>query len=391
MNVKTMSDQKLKNRRVLIRMDLNTPLKDGRVASDARLRAALPTIRQALHAGAAVILMSHLGRPREGAFDPAFSMRPVAERLSWLLGQNVRLQSDWLDGVDVRPGEVCLVENVRFNPGEKANDPELGRRMARLCDVFVMDAFGTAHRAHASTHAVAGYAPIACAGPLLTRELRTLGQAMRAPARPVTAIVGGSKVSTKLTMLHALLGRVDRLILGGGIANSFLAASGRAIGASLHEPELLDEARDILREARLAGVDIPLPEDMLCATSFSEHATPRERDAGDVAGDEMILDIGSKTSRKYAEILRDSATIFWNGPVGVFEFESFGQGTRAISQAVADSPAYSIAGGGDTLAAIDKYGVAGNISYISTGGGAFMEFMEGKKLPALAALEERAL
>ncbi|MDO9084523.1 MAG: phosphoglycerate kinase [Humidesulfovibrio sp.] len=390
MHVKTMSDQKLKNRRVLIRMDLNAPLKNGRVESDARLRAAIPTISQALAQGAAVLLMSHLGRPLEGAFDPAYSMRPVAERLGELLGQPVRLEGDWLDGVDVHPGEVCLMENVRFNAGEKANDPELGRRMARLCDVFVMDAFGTAHRAHASTNAVTRFAPIACAGPLFIRELRTLGQALRAPARPVTAILGGSKVSTKLTMLHALLGRVDRLIVGGGIANSFLAATGRDIGTSMYEPELLDEARDILRKAKLAGVDIPLPEDMVCATSFSEHASAQERDAGDVAGNEMILDIGQKTSRKYAEILRDSGTIFWNGPVGVFEFERFGQGTRAISQAVADSPAYSIAGGGDTLAAIDKYGVAGNISFISTGGGAFMEFMEGKKLPALAALEERA-
>lgn len=391
MHVKTMSDQKLKNRRVLIRMDLNAPLKDGRVTSDARLRAALPTIRQTLEAGAAVLLMSHLGRPKEGGFDPAYSMRPVAERLSWLLGQNVRLQRDWLDGVDLRPGEVVLAENVRFNAGEKANDPELGRRMARLCDVFVMDAFGTAHRAHASTHAVARYAPIACAGPLFLRELRTLGQALRAPARPVTAIIGGSKVSTKLSMLHALLGRVDRLIVGGGIANCFLAASGRGIGISLSEPDMLDEARDILREARLAGVDIPLPEDMICATGLSDDAPASEREAGDVQGDEMILDIGQKTSRRYADILRDSGTIFWNGPVGVFECDRFAQGTRAISQAVADSPAYSIAGGGDTLAAIDKYGVAGNISYISTGGGAFMEFMEGKKLPALAALEERAL
>ncbi|MBU1230131.1 MAG: phosphoglycerate kinase [Proteobacteria bacterium] len=391
MNVKTMSDQKLKNRRVLIRMDLNAPLDKGLVASDARLRAALPTVRQALDEGAAVILMSHLGRPREGAFDAAHSMRPVARRLAELLGRPIRLEPDWLDGVDVRPGEVCLVENVRFNNGEKANDPELGRRMARLCDVFVMDAFGTAHRAHASTHAVARFAPIACAGPLLTREFRTLGQALRAPARPVTAIVGGSKVSTKLTMLHALLGRVDRLILGGGIANSFLAATGRNVGASLHEPDLLQEARDILREAELAGVDIPLPVDTVCATGLSDQAQARERDAGDVAADEMILDIGPRTSRNYTDILMDSGTILWNGPVGVFECDRFGQGTRAISLAVAESPAYSIAGGGDTLAAIDKYGVAEDISYISTGGGAFMEFMEGKKLPALAALEERAM
>lgn len=391
MNVKTMSDQKLKNRRVLIRMDLNAPLKNGRVESDARLRAAVPTIRQALGQGAAVLLMSHLGRPGEGGFDPDYSMQPIAERLAELLGQAIRLERDWLDGVDLRPGEVCLVENVRFNCGEKANDPELGRRMARLCDVFVMDAFGTAHRAHASTHAVARYAPIACAGPLLTRELRTLGQALRAPVRPVTAIVGGSKVSTKLSTLHALLGRVDRLIVGGGIANSFLAASGRNIGVSLHEPELLKEARDILREAKLAGVDIPLPEDMVCATGISDDSPACERDAGDVPGNEMILDIGHNTSRKYSEILMDSGTIFWNGPVGVFECDRFGQGTRAISLAVAQSPAYSIAGGGDTLAAIDKYGVAGNISFISTGGGAFLEFLEGKKLPALAALEERAM
>lgn len=391
MNVKTMSDQKLKNRRVLIRMDLNTPLAGGRVGSDARLRAALPTVRQALDQGAALILMSHLGRPKEGVFDPAYSMSPVAERMAWLLGQSIRLEHDWLDGVDVRPGEVVLVENVRFNTGEKVNDPELGRRMARLCDVYVMDAFGTAHRAHASTSAVARFAPIACSGPLLTRELRALGLALRAPARPVTAIVGGSKVSTKLSMLHALLGRVDRLILGGGIVNTFLAASGLNIGTSLYEPERLSEARDILREAKLAGVDIPLPEDMVCATAISDEAQAWERDAGDVADNEMILDIGRRTSRKYTEILRDSGTIFWNGPVGVFECERFGQGTKAISLAVAESPAYSIAGGGDTLAAIDKYGVAGNISFISTGGGAFLEFLEGKKLPALAALEERAM
>jgi phosphoglycerate kinase len=303
----------------------------------------------------------------------------VAERLSCLLGRHIRLERRWLDGVDLRPGEIAMAENVRFNAGEKANDPELGRRMARLCDVFVMDAFGSAHRAHASTSAVARYAPVACAGPLLLRELRALGLALRAPARPVTAIVGGSKVSTKLSMLHALLGRVDRLILGGGIANTFLAASGQPVGASLFEPELMEEARDILREARLAGVEIPLPEDAVCATAISDDAPAVERRAGEIAEGEMILDIGEKTCRRYAEILRDSATIFWNGPVGVFECERFGRGTRAVSRAVAESPAYSVAGGGDTLAAIDKFGVAGGISYISTGGGAFLELLEGKR------------
>ncbi len=375
---------------MLIREDLNVPLADGKVTNDARIRAALPTLRAARDAGARVLVMSHLGRPKEGEFDEAASLKPVAEHLSGLLGTPVPLARDWLDGVAVGPGEVVLCENVRFNQGEKSDDEQLARRMAAMCDVFVMDAFGTAHRAQASTHGVAKFAPVACAGPLLAAELEALGKALEAPARPLVAIVGGAKVSGKLTVLEALSAKVDQLIVGGGIANTFVAAAGHPVGKSLYEPDLVGEAARLIAAARSAGGEIPVPEDVVVATAFDAGAEATVKAVGEVGDEEMILDIGPQTAERLAGMLRSAGTIVWNGPVGVFEIDQFGNGTRIIAEAVAASPAFSIAGGGDTVAAIDKYGIADEVSYISTGGGAFLEFLEGKKLPAVRVLEERA-
>jgi len=389
MHVLKMSEQDLAGKRVLIRADLNVPVRDGRVTSDARIVATLPTVKQALQKGAAIILLSHLGRPTEGQYAEEFSLKPVADHLGGLLGREVRLLRDWLDGVDVKPGEVVLCENVRFNKGEKKDNEDLARRMAALCDVFVMDAFGTAHRAEASTHGVARFARIACAGPLLVAELEALGKALREPKRPVVAIVGGSKVSTKLSVLENLVTRVDTLIVGGGIANTFIAAAGHAVGKSLHEAELVAEARRLALPGP-GRARIPLPTDVVVASEFSESAQPVSRPVSGVQPGEMILDIGPTTAAAYAAIVRDAGTIVWNGPVGVFEIEQFGAGTRQLAAAVAASPAFSIAGGGDTLAALDKYGLTSRISYVSTGGGAFLEFLEGKTLPAVAILEERA-
>lgn len=384
-----MGEVDLAGKRVLIREDLNVPVADGRVTSDVRIRAALPTIRAALDAGAAVMLMSHLGRPTEGEPEDRFSLEPVAERLGELLGVDVPLITGWIDGVSVEPGKVVLLENVRFLVGEKACDEELARQMAALCDVFVMDAFGTAHRAQASTYGVAQHAPVACAGPLLARELEALATALDDPARPLVAIVGGSKVSTKLTVLEALAGIVDQLIVGGGIANTFIAAAGHEVGKSLHEPDMLDTARALAANDQ-DRAEIPLPVDVVVADEFSADATATNKDVAEVGGDELILDIGPETAARFAALVKNAGTIIWNGPVGVFEFEQFGEGTRVLAEAIADSDAFSVAGGGDTLAAIDKYGVADRISYISTGGGAFLEFVEGKTLPAVAILEERA-
>ncbi len=390
MRVRRMADQALAGKRVMIREDLNVPVDGGVVTSDARIRAALPTIRAAVEQGARVILLSHLGRPKKGEFSAENSLAPVATRLGELLGQPVRLQRDWLDGVECAPGEVVLCENVRFNKGEKKDDETLARRMAALCDVFVMDAFGTAHRAEASTHGVARFAPIACAGPLLVGELEALERALAHPARPLVAIVAGSKVSTKLTVLESLLAKVDKLIVGGGIANTFLAATGVAVGKSLHEPDMLDTARALLAQAKARGADIPLPTDVVVATEFAPTAIATVKPVAAVGADELILDIGPQTAAVLAQMLQSAGTILWNGPVGVFEFDQFGGGTRVIAEAIARSPAFSLAGGGDTLAAIEKYGVEQGISYISTGGGAFLEFVEGKTLPAVAALEARA-
>jgi phosphoglycerate kinase len=384
-----MTDLALEGKRVMIRQDLNVPLKGGVVTSDARIRAALPTIKAALDQGAAVILLSHLGRPKEGKFDVLFSLGPVAEHLAALLGREVHLVSDWLDGITVSAGEVVLCENVRFNVGEKSDDEALAKKMARLCDVFVMDAFGTAHRAQASTHGVARFAPVACAGPLLLDELEALGRSMDHPERPVVAIVGGSKVSTKLTVLETLAGKVDQLIVGGGIANTFIAAAGHGVGQSLYEADLINVARDLMVETS-QHAEIPVPDDVVVSVEVSDSAPSQVRTVDDVAEDEMILDIGPVTADRYAEILENAGTIVWNGPVGVFEIDQFGEGTRRVAQAVADSPAFSIVGGGDTLAALDKYGLTGQISYISTGGGAFLEYLEGKVLPAVAVLEARA-
>jgi phosphoglycerate kinase len=388
-SVVRMSDLDLAGQRVLIREDLNVPVADGRVTSDARIRAALPTIRQALAANAAVMLMSHLGRPTEGKPESKFSLRPVADALGKLLEQDVPLKENWIDGVDVSPGQVVLLENVRFLEGEKSSDEDLSRRMGALCDVFVMDAFGTAHRAQASTYGVARYAPVACAGPLLTAELDALGKALKDPARPVVAVVGGSKVSTKLTVLDALAKMVDELIVGGGIANTFIAAAGHSVGKSLYESEMLDQARTLAANDT-DRARIPVPVDVVVAKEFAASAKGEVRPIGGVKDDELILDIGPESASQFAEILAGAGTIIWNGPVGVFEFDQFGEGTRVVAEAIARSNAFSVAGGGDTLAAIDKYGVADDISYISTGGGAFLEFVEGKTLPAVAILEERA-
>lgn len=392
MSILKMTDLDLNNKRVLIREDLNVPLKDGKVASDIRIQASLPTIKHAVDAGAKVMLMSHLGRPTEGEFDPAASMAPVAEHLESLLGKPVKLVKDWLDGIELNAGEVVLCENVRFNKGEKKNDDELSKKMATLCDIYVMDAFGTAHRAQASTHGVAKYAPVACAGPLLAAELDALGKALDNPARPMVAIVGGSKVSTKLTVLESLSKIVDQLIVGGGIANTFVAADGHNVGKSLYEKDLIDEAKKLTAAAQANGGDIPVPTDVVVGTTspFEQADAPATLKAvNEVTDNEMIFDVGPETSEKFAEILKTAGTIVWNGPVGVFEYDQFGAGTKALAEAIAESSAFSIAGGGDTLAAVDKYDIKDKVSYISTGGGAFLEFLEGKKLPAVAILEER--
>lgn len=385
-----MEELNLADNRVLIREDFNVPVEAGEVTSDKRIVAALPTIRMALERGAAVMLMSHLGRPTEGQFEQRFSLAPVARCLSDHLGQEVELVRDWLDGVEVHPGDVVLCENVRFNAGEKSNDEELAGKMAALCDIFVMDAFGTAHRAQASTEGVARFAPVACAGPLLAGELEALGKALHDPARPLLAIVGGSKVSTKLTVLEALLDKTDQLIVGGGIANTFIAASGYEVGHSLYEPDLLDEAQALIRLAHQRGGEIPIPKDVLVAKSFDPEAEASTRHIDEIAPDEMILDIGPLTAASYADIIWDAGTVLWNGPVGVFEFRNFAAGTRAVGEAIEKSDAFSIAGGGDTLAAIDAFGLADGVSYISTGGGAFLEYVEGKTLPAVSVLELRA-
>jgi len=385
LNVLRMTDLPLRDQRLLIREDLNVPIKDGVVSSDARIRAALPTIKLALAEGARVLLMSHLGRPVEGEFAEEFSLAPVADYLSRALGQSVELLANWREGVDVASGQVVLLENVRFNPGEKADDETLARAYAGLCDLFVMDAFGTAHRAQASTHGVAKYAPMACAGPLLANELEALEQALANPERPMIAVVGGSKVSTKLSVLETLVDKVDQLIVGGGIANTFLAASGFPVGKSLCEHDLIPAARALLDKAH-----IPLPTDVVTGTEFSESASASLKPVAEVDAEDMIFDIGPDSAVLVGELLRGAKTILWNGPVGVFEFEQFSAGTRALSLAIAESEAFSVAGGGDTLAAIDKYGVADKVSYISTGGGAFLEYVEGKTLPAVAVLEARA-
>ena len=386
MTIIKMTDLDLRGQRVLIREDLNVPIKDGAISSDARLRAALPTIKMALQLGAKVMVMSHLGRPQEGVYDEQFSLAPVADYLGAKLQCHVRLQKDWLHGVDINDGELVILENCRFNVGEKANDDALAKKMAALCDVYVNDAFGTAHRAQASTHGIAKFVKIACAGPLLVAELDALGKALDNPKRPFIAIVGGSKVSTKLTVLETLADKVDQLIVGGGIANTFLAASGCAIGKSLYEPNLVANAKALMEKTA-----IPLPTDVVTAKEFSESATATTQDAANVAADEMIMDVGPDTALHLASIIKNAGTIIWNGPLGVFEFDQFGGGTEILSHAIAASSAFSIAGGGDTLAAVDKYNIADQVSYISTGGGAFLEFVEGKELPAVAILEQRGL
>ena len=389
MAVIKMSDIDLSGKRVFIREDLNVPVADGVVTSDARIRAALPTIKAALEANAAVMLVSHLGRPTEGQPEDKFSLQPVADHIGKLLERDVPLVKDWIDGVDVEPGNVVLLENVRFLEGEKKCDEALSKKMAALCDVFVMDAFGTAHRAQASTYGVGEHAPVACAGPLLAAELDALARALDNPARPFVAIVGGSKVSTKLTVLDALAEKVDTLIVGGGIANTFIAAAGNDVGKSLCEMDMLDTARELAAE-KDGRADIPVPVDVVCADEFSAEANAAVRPVDAVEANELILDIGPETAARFADILKNAGTIIWNGPVGVFEFDKFGNGTKALAEAIAASDAFSVAGGGDTLAAIDKYGVRDGISYISTGGGAFLEFVEGKKLPAVEMLERRA-
>ena len=386
MSVLKMTDLDLSGKRVLIREDLNVPVKDGQVTSDARIRASLPTIELALKAGAKVMVMSHLGRPTEGEYEEKFSLAPVADYISKLLQRPVPLVKDWLDGgFEVGEGELVLLENVRFNAGEKKDNEELSKKMAALCDVYVMDAFGTAHRAQASTHGVGKFAPVACAGPLLAGELEALAQALETPAQPLAALVGGSKVSTKLTVLEALSDKVDQLIVGGGIANTFLAAAGKPVGKSLYEADLIPQAKALMEK-----VNVPIPTDVVVAKEFAEDAEAVIKSADDVADDEMILDIGPESAQALAALLKDAGTVIWNGPVGVFEFDQFGEGTKALSMAIADNAGFSIAGGGDTLAAVDKYDIADKVSYISTGGGAFLEFVEGKQLPAVAMLEARS-
>ena len=386
----TIDDIDLNNKRVLIREDLNVPIKDGKITSLERIQRALPTIKKALSANARVILLSHLGRPKEGEFNPEFSLAPVADALSEALNQTVTLVTDYLNGADVAPGEVVLCENVRFNAGEKNNDPALSKRLAALCDVFVMDAFATAHRAQASTAGVTEYAPIACSGPLLQQELNALSDAMDMPKQPLVAIVGGSKVSTKIQVLDALIDKVDVLIVGGGIANTFLAAEGHPVGQSLYESDWLSSAKTLLARAKSNNVSIPLPVDVTVAKSFSESAESAVKALSDVAKDDMILDVGPQTAAQYPALMQQAGTIVWNGPVGVFEFKNFSQGTRALGQAIAASDAFSIAGGGDTIAAIETFKLSDQISYICTGGGAFLEYLESKPLPAVVALEERA-
>jgi phosphoglycerate kinase len=390
MSFKRMTDLDLAGKRVLIRADLNVPVKDGKVTSDTRIRASLPTIRHCLNAGAKVMVMSHLGRPTEGVHAEEFSLQPVADRLTWLLGRKVPVVKDWLNGVDLRPREVVLCENVRFNKGEKKDNEELAKKMAALCDVYVMDAFGTAHRAEASTHGVGRFAPVACAGILLANELDALGKALQNPDRPLLAIVGGSKVSGKLTVLESLSNIVDQLIVGGGIANTFIAAAGYPVGKSLYEADLIPEAQRLIEQAQSRGGEIPVPTDVVCAKEFSATAAATVKAVADVADDDLILDIGPETAARYAELIKAAGSIVWNGPVGVFEIDQFGAGTKTVAMAIAEAQGFSIAGGGDTLAAIEKYGIEDKVSYTSTGGGAFLEFLEGKQLPAVAMLEERA-
>ena len=390
MTILNMVDQDLAGKRIMIREDLNVPINDGQVTSDARIRAAIPTIQFAIDAGASVLLLSHLGRPNEGEFEQRFSLEPVADHLSSLLDRPVRLEKSWLDGVQIEAGEVVLCENVRFNEGEKTNNTDLAKKMAKLCDVFVMDAFGTAHRAHASTYGVGLHAPMACAGPLLAGELKALGQALNNPVRPMAAIVGGSKVSTKLTVLESLIQKVDQLIPGGGIANTFIAAAGFSVGQSLVETDLIGPAKKMMDNAVAGGREIPVPTDVVVGKMFSADAKAITKSVSDIADDDMIFDIGPETAKRFAGMMQGAETIVWNGPVGVFEFDQFGEGTRILGEAIGASKAFSIGGGGDTLAAIDKYNISDKISYVSTGGGAFLEFLEGKKLPAVAMLEERS-
>ncbi|MCG9055734.1 phosphoglycerate kinase [Laribacter hongkongensis] len=390
MQFKKLTEQSLAGKRVLIRVDMNVPVKNGVIGDDTRIRASLPSILHCLKAGASVILMTHLGRPTEGEPKPEDSLAPVARRLSELLAQEVKVIADWQNGVELHAGDVVMLENVRLNKGEKKNNEELGRAYASLCDVFVNDAFGTAHRAEASTHAVAQFAPVACAGVLLAAELDALGRALEAPARPLVAIVAGSKVSTKLTILEALADKVDQLIVGGGIANTFLLAEGKNIGKSLAEADLVGEAKKVIEKIRAHGGNVPLPTDVVVAPEFSENAEDTLKNVADVTRDDMILDIGPDSAKQLADIVAKAGTVVWNGPVGVFEFEQFSHGTRTLAEAIAESKAFSIAGGGDTLSAIAKFGVTDRISYISTGGGAFLEFLEGKELPAVAMLAARA-
>ncbi len=390
MTILRMADLDLAGKRVLIREDLNVPVKDGVITSEQRITAALPTIRLALEKGAALMVTSHLGRPKEGVWTAEDSLAPVAARLSELLGREVPLVKDWTDGVDVKPGQMVLLEICRMNVGEGKDDETLSKKYAALCDVYVMDAFGTAHRAQASTHGAIRFAKVACGGPLLMAELDALAKALEAPARPLIAIVAGSKVSTKLELLANLVSKVDQLIVGGGIANTFIAAVGHPVGKSLCENDLLDTARKIIADAKTRGADIPIPSDVVVAPAFAADAPATVKKVADVGPDDMILDIGPETAARYAEMIRKAGSVVWNGPVGVFEFDAFGKGTQVLAQAIADSAAFSIAGGGDTLAAVDKYGVEAGISYISTGGGAFLEFCEGKELPAVTALKARA-
>ena len=389
MSIVRMTDLDLSGKRVLIRQDLNVPIDNGRITSEQRISASLPTLKLALEKGAAVMVTSHLGRPKEGVWSEADSLAPVAARLSELLGVDVPLVKDWVDGVDVAPGKIVLLENCRMNVGEGKDDEALSKKYAALCDVFVMDAFGTAHRAQASTHGVIRFAPVAAGGPLLMAELDALDKALANPARPLLAIVAGSKVSTKLELLSNLVGKVDQLIVGGGIANTFIAAEGHGVGKSLVENDLLDTARKIDADAKARGAQIPLPSDVVVAPAFAADAPATVKPVAAVGSDDMILDIGPATAAQYAELIAKAGTVVWNGPVGVFEFDAFGKGTEALARAIAGSNAFSIAGGGDTLAAVDKYGIAADVSYISTGGGAFLEFLEGKTLPAVAALQAR--
>ncbi|MBH1855067.1 phosphoglycerate kinase [Stenotrophomonas maltophilia] len=389
MSIVRMTDLDLSGKRVLIRQDLNVPIENGRITSEQRITASLPTLKRALEQGAAVMVTSHLGRPKEGVWSEAESLAPVAQRLSELLGREVPLVRDWVDGVDVQPGQLVLLENCRMNVGEGKDDEALSKKYAALCDVFVMDAFGTAHRAQASTHGVIRFAPVAAGGPLLMAELDALAQALDAPAKPLLAIVAGSKVSTKLELLANLVGKIDQLIVGGGIANTFIAAAGYNVGKSLYEPDLLDTAKKIVADAKARGADIPLPVDVVTAKQFMPDAVAEVKAVDAVAEDDLILDIGPQTAAQYAQLIEKAGTVVWNGPVGVFEFEAFSKGTEALARAIASSPAFSIAGGGDTLAAVDKFDIAQQVSYISTGGGAFLEFLEGKTLPAVAALDAR--